>query len=91
MTVVFTSKTSEFKIEEGFQTVIHLNVSCSIISVFTLVSASYSLLKGQLGNISGSRRQIFSSQNLILYSIPSVLSVISKLTFNLNYTEASEI
>lgn len=40
MTVVLTSKTSESKMEEGFQRVIHLNVSCSIISVFVLVSAS---------------------------------------------------
>jgi len=62
MTVVFTSKASESKMEENFQAVIHLNMSCSIISVFVLVSALCSLHKGKLGNVSGRRRQIFSSQ-----------------------------
>lgn len=62
MSCVFTSKTSESKMEEDFQTVIHLNVSHSIISVFMLFSALYNLHKGQLGNISGSRRQTFSLQ-----------------------------
>lgn len=78
MTVVFTFKTSESKMEEGFQTLIHLNV-------FVLLSFLYSLHKGQLGNISGSRRQTFFFTKIyIFHSVPSVLSKIPNLSFNLN-------